>query len=509
MPARIKAIWGASVALLTVVAALGFMASTAAAAPPGMPELHPNDPGYLNLRVPYDRIDAPAYWQAITQRSCSVGILDVDDVDGTVGVADVAPSIKAVQSFSSVSSTGDGSFHATRVASVLSASINNGQGTAGLSNCPVYMANVYDPPPTYWLDSYVANGLNWRSSLPNVRVCLVEVQAKPGDDFSQALANIRSAAANGCLVVVPAGNLLYGQPYSALAAATAGIPGVIRVTGVQWDSGLGTTIDANSIAHGAAAADITAPVALQVVNPDGSVTGQGGTSIAAPVVAAIAAEMFSFNPGLTNADVVRLLQSSGTQSNDWRTGAPLDVGCHCIVNALTALEATGYSPPAVKLSLTITKGGTVDANYDNGDLGICNKSCVLKPYVGAAFELNAVPADGYTFAGWAGACKGKSFSCDLSLNADAAVSAVFKALKISVTIKKTGKGTVSFAGMTCGPGKARCPASVESGKLTKLTAKPAAGWKFVRWEGACKGTKPVCALKLTKAAAVVAVFSMK
>ena len=34
--------------------------------------------------------------------------------------------------------------------------------------------------------------------------------------------------------------------------------------------------------------------------------------------------------------------------------------------------------------------------------------------------------------------------------------------------------------------------------------KPAKGWRFVRWGGACKGSKPRCALPMTAATSVTA-----
>ena len=69
-----------------------------------------------------------------------------------------------------------------------------------------------------------------------------------------------------------------------------------------------------------------------------------------------------------------------------------------------------------------------------------------------------------------------------------------------------GKGTVTSA-----PRGIRCPrtclARFRSGTLAKLTAKPAAGWRFARWKGACTHTKPLCSIRLRTAKKVTATFA--
>lgn len=47
------------------------------------------------------------------------------------------------------------------------------------------------------------------------------------------------------------------------------------------------------------------------------------------------------------------------------------------------------------------------------------------------------------------------------------------------------------------------------GSVVAVTAKPKPGWRFVRWQGLCKGTKALCRLKLTRSGTVTAVFRRK
>jgi probable HAF family extracellular repeat protein len=77
----------------------------------------------------------------------------------------------------------------------------------------------------------------------------------------------------------------------------------------------------------------------------------------------------------------------------------------------------------------------------------------------------------------------------------------------AVTVERTGTGVGSVAGsgaIVCG---ARCLARLEPGARMTLRAHPAEGSRFVRWQGACAGTKPSCTRVVESALAVRAVFA--
>ena len=88
----------------------------------------------------------------------------------------------------------------------------------------------------------------------------------------------------------------------------------------------------------------------------------------------------------------------------------------------------------------------------------------------------------------------------------AAPFAVAAPPKVALTVAVKGSGKVSGA-----PGRAVCPPAcrtlVVRGAAVRLAARPAAGWRFGSWSGACKGTVPTCTLRLTGAARVVATFA--
>lgn len=114
---------------------------------------------------------------------------------------------------------------------------------------------------------------------------------------------------------------------------------------------------------------------------------------------------------------------------------------------------------------------------------------------GTAVALTATPAAGNTFTGWAGACSGTALTCNVTINADTAVTATFSGGVVAppptstyrLVVKANGKGTV-----TSNPALT----TFNAGALVTLTAVPAAGTPFVGWTGACSGTALTCTLTM-------------
>lgn len=76
---------------------------------------------------------------------------------------------------------------------------------------------------------------------------------------------------------------------------------------------------------------------------------------------------------------------------------------------------------------------------------------------------------------------------------------------INVTIAVVGQGSVSSIGgaISCGT---QCQTVTEPGAELALTATPAAGYRFVKWEGRCQGAVPTCDLNLLNDAQATATF---
>ena len=75
-----------------------------------------------------------------------------------------------------------------------------------------------------------------------------------------------------------------------------------------------------------------------------------------------------------------------------------------------------------------------------------------------------------------------------------------------VAVTKIGQGTVTStpAGIDCGRA---CSRSFPAGSTVTIEAAPTSNkWTFVRWDGACKGKKPTCAIPLDGAKSAAATF---
>ena len=77
-----------------------------------------------------------------------------------------------------------------------------------------------------------------------------------------------------------------------------------------------------------------------------------------------------------------------------------------------------------------------------------------------------------------------------------------------VSFRVKGKGRVAVAGVgTCA--KAACRLQLAYGVRTRVRATATAGWRFVAWSGACRGTKPTCAVTARANATVTATFARR
>ena len=112
-----------------------------------------------------------------------------------------------------------------------------------------------------------------------------------------------------------------------------------------------------------------------------------------------------------------------------------------------------------------------------------------------------------SFAGWSGSCRGVAPSCVVLARGAAAVVASFveAGTLFPVAVSKVGRGTVESrpAGIDCGR---TCSRSFPAGSSVTIEAVPDEKWTFVRWTGACKGTKPACTLGLDGAKSASATF---
>jgi hypothetical protein len=143
----------------------------------------------------------------------------------------------------------------------------------------------------------------------------------------------------------------------------------------------------------------------------------------------------------------------------------------------------------VQLNLSVSGSGMVRSGLNGQE---CDTSCITEWDAGTSLELVADAAPGFGFASWTGACAGTSDLCFVNLGAATEAGAVFRPLR-RVVLKVTGRGTVTGPDMRC---SRACSTQAVEGARVVLRAKPARGWRFVRWSGACRGTRPACSPQL-------------
>jgi hypothetical protein len=156
----------------------------------------------------------------------------------------------------------------------------------------------------------------------------------------------------------------------------------------------------------------------------------------------------------------------------------------------------------VALVLGVAGPGTVAADVPGLE---CRQSCTTTWSVGTPLALRATPASGARLVRWGGACSGAS-GCKLTVTEGTAVSAFFAPATFRLTVAVSGRGSVrsSRPGVSCTT--PRCSSHVRSHVPLELVPTPARGWRFARWQGACRGTVAACTVSMTAPTTARAVF---
>jgi hypothetical protein len=152
--------------------------------------------------------------------------------------------------------------------------------------------------------------------------------------------------------------------------------------------------------------------------------------------------------------------------------------------------------PQRPLSLAVAGSGTLVARSGTGTLP-CGAGCDALPLDdGETISVRAVPAAGWAFGSWSGACSGPASSCSIAVGGPTAATATFVRAPVRVNVSVSGRGRVTSApvGVDC-PG--RCRASFPQ-RTVRLAAVAARGWRFAGWGGACSGVRR-CAVAATAA----------
>ena len=157
--------------------------------------------------------------------------------------------------------------------------------------------------------------------------------------------------------------------------------------------------------------------------------------------------------------------------------------------------------------LTVTLAGASEGDAVESALpGIsCPAACAIGWEAGTEVELEARSGEGNTaFRRWEGACTGGDATCIVRVDGPAAVSAVFGPASYVLALRVRGRGRIA-GDAGC---RTTCRFAVDYPEVTRLRAVPATGWRFVRWSGACRGTR-ACVVAATAPRAVTATFARR
>ena len=137
----------------------------------------------------------------------------------------------------------------------------------------------------------------------------------------------------------------------------------------------------------------------------------------------------------------------------------------------------------------ITVATIGDGTVTSSPAGIdCGAMCSADFDAASTVELSAVPATGWRFDGWSGACSGTG-ACSVQVFGPESVTATFvQQFTLSVTTGGSGAGHVTSdpPGIDC-PG-ASCSITVDTGSSVQLLETADATSRFGGWSGACSGT---------------------
>lgn len=291
-------------------------------------------------------------------------------------------------------------------------------------------------------------------------------------------------------------NLEQARRRRPLGPLFARFPGVVLALAI-------TTLLAGGAALWAIRQDDAASLSLAIV-------GEGiGTVISAPAGIDCGATCGSdFDAGTEVA--LSAVAVPGSVFAGWQGG-----GCVGVRTCtLRLVESTSITAEFRRIqgggSLEVVRTGTGNGTVTSSPTGIdCGATCRSSFAASTLVTLTATAHAGTVFVGWeGGACAG-STRCDVLVNGDASVRAVFRseagARTLRVTREGEGRGMVtsSPAGIDCG---VTCTASFAAGTRLILTTTAESGSVFEAWDGGGCSGRDRCTLSMDSDTSVHARF---
>jgi hypothetical protein len=157
-----------------------------------------------------------------------------------------------------------------------------------------------------------------------------------------------------------------------------------------------------------------------------------------------------------------------------------------VMNKDKLIKAT-FSRETYTLATQVTGNGTIERSTYKERYG-----------VGEVVQLSAKPASGWNFVGWSGDLNGNISPATVSMTTNKNVMATFAQAVYTLQSSTTGNGQIQMT-----PSKP----SYQSNDQVTLSAAPAVGWRFVRWEGDLNSTLTPITLVMNNNKLINAVFA--
>ncbi len=200
----------------------------------------------------------------------------------------------------------------------------------------------------------------------------------------------------------------------------------------------------------------------------------------------------TLTPNQTTYSCGQTVTLTATPANGW-TFAGWSGALNSVQNPATVAAARNqiviatFTPdtPPVTYQLTTTVQGN----------GALQRSAVGPYAAGKVITLTVLPAEGWTFVGWAGDLAGNANPAQLTMSANRHVTAILSQNAYGLTTQTVGDGVIT-----------RTPAgdSYPHGTQVELRVVPAEGWQFVGWSGALTGTENPVKITMNAAQQVTA-----
>lgn len=298
----------------------------------------PNDPDFPSQWHLY-KIQGPSAWNyTVGQSGVVIGVID-SGLDTTH--PDLAPKLTAGWNFITGTSTiTDTMGHGTAVSGTAAAATNNGAGVSGVAWNNLIMPLVVVDSTGNASYSNMASAITYAAD-NGARVVNLSLA---GSTSSSTLQSAVDYAWNkGVVVVAAAGNYSTSAPYYPAACNN-----VMAVSSTDANDNFSTFSDYGSWIS------VSAPGEnILTTNSGGSYGGWSGTSFSSPIVAGLAALVFSYNPALTPATVVSLIEKNaddlGTPGFDNYYGWGR-VNAYRTLLAASTPTAIDTIPPTVSIS---------------------------------------------------------------------------------------------------------------------------------------------------------------